>query len=522
MSEKDNKVMHWADQAARRIIAEKGEKELYTVAAGITPSGVVHLGNFREIITADLVRRALADAGKNVRFIYSWDNYDVFRKVPVNMPDQDLLAKYLRMPITEVPDTMACKHNSYAEHNEKEAEEPLPIVDIHPEFLRQAVKYQNCAYAGQIRTAMKHRGIIKEILDKYREEPLEYGWYPASIFCEKCKKDTTDITSYDEEYMISYNCECGFANTFDIRKKGIIKLLWRVDWPMRWSYEDVDFESGGKDHFAAGGSYDTAKQIVKLFDHTAPTSIRYEWIGIKGGKQLHSSTGNVVTLKQALEIYEPAIVRFLFAGTRPEAEFAVSFDLDVLKIYEDFDKCERIYFKQDEASEKDYLKQKRIYELSAVKLPKKMPYQPSFRHLTSVLQIHENDVKKATEEFNAYVKTKEDKEKLNDRMNCALNWIKFYAPDEFKFSIQKDANGVELDDRQKKALHMTAEILDKNLDDTALHEEFYRICKELNLETMDFFKAAYMVLIRKQKGPRLASFILTIGKEKVKELFEKV
>ena len=77
---------HWADIYADKIIREKGDKELYTCASGITPSGTVHIGNFREIISVELVVRALRAKGKNVRFIYSWDDYDVFRKVPKNMP----------------------------------------------------------------------------------------------------------------------------------------------------------------------------------------------------------------------------------------------------------------------------------------------------------------------------------------------------------------------------------------------------------------------------------------------------
>jgi molybdate transport repressor ModE-like protein len=88
---------HWADLNAEKVIREKGEKPLYTCASGITPSGTVHIGNFREIISVDLVVRALRDRGKQVRFIYSWDDYDVFRKVPKNMPQGELLAKYLRM-----------------------------------------------------------------------------------------------------------------------------------------------------------------------------------------------------------------------------------------------------------------------------------------------------------------------------------------------------------------------------------------------------------------------------------------
>ena len=73
----DKKLLcHWADRVADNIVSERGERDLYTCASGITPSGTVHIGNFREIITVDLVVRALRDRGKNVRFIYSWDDYD--------------------------------------------------------------------------------------------------------------------------------------------------------------------------------------------------------------------------------------------------------------------------------------------------------------------------------------------------------------------------------------------------------------------------------------------------------------
>ena len=104
MSEK-NVSTHWADIYADKIIREKGDKECYTCASGITPSGTVHIGNFREIISVDLVVKALRAKGKNVRFIYSWDDYDVFRKVPKNMPQPELLETFLRKPITLVPDT---------------------------------------------------------------------------------------------------------------------------------------------------------------------------------------------------------------------------------------------------------------------------------------------------------------------------------------------------------------------------------------------------------------------------------
>ncbi|MBN2112012.1 lysine--tRNA ligase [Candidatus Woesearchaeota archaeon] len=516
-------VLHWADQAARKIIDERGDKEQYVIAAGITPSGVIHIGNFREIITIDLIRRGLESLGKKVRFLYSWDDYDVFRKVPANMPDQDFLKKFLRTPITDVPDTDRC-HESYARHNEAPVEEAIPIVGINPQYLYQHKKYKNCEYAKEMKTALESTEKIKEILNKFRKEPLEDSWLPVSIFCEKCKKDTITSLEYPGGYNLAYECDCGHKDTFDFRKKGIAKLKWRIDWPMRWAYEKVDFESGGKDHFAAGGAFWTGQMILKdIFKAKLFPSIRYEWISIKGGKQLHSSTGNVVTLNQLLEIYEPAIARYLFAGTRPEAEFAISFDLDVLKIYEDFDKCERIYFDKEEGiSGKEKEKQKRIYELSCVKIPKKMPFQPSFRHLTNMLQIHEMDIGKAMKEYD--LKTEGDKKKFRARAQCCINWLMHYADDNFKFKVKDDVPpGLELSAGQKKALAKIADVLKTDVKgDAELHEKIYGISQEAGIKPAELFKAAYKVLINKEKGPRLANFILTIGKKRVISLFEKI
>lgn len=59
-----NKSIHWADQTAEKIMDTWGEKDLYTCASGITPSGTVHVGNFREMISVELVVRALREIGR--------------------------------------------------------------------------------------------------------------------------------------------------------------------------------------------------------------------------------------------------------------------------------------------------------------------------------------------------------------------------------------------------------------------------------------------------------------------------
>jgi lysyl-tRNA synthetase class 1 len=252
-----NESVHWADRYAEQLIMKKGDKPSYMMAAGITPSGTIHMGNFREVITADLIKRALEEKGKKVNFIYSWDDNDVFRKVPKNLPNQDQLEKELRKPVFNIIDPFGC-HKSYAEHFEKEFEQDLPIVGISPEFIYQHKEYQNCRYAEEIKIALQKKEQIKEILNKFRKEPLTDDWLPIFVFCDKCGRDTIRSIDWNGDYQLTYACDCGHQETFDFRKKGNVTLRWRIDWPARWHHYKEDFESAGKDHFAAGGSVTTS------------------------------------------------------------------------------------------------------------------------------------------------------------------------------------------------------------------------------------------------------------------------
>ncbi len=523
----DSQSFHWTDVAAENIIREKGDKKEYTVAAGITPSGVVHIGNFREIMTVDLVKRALEKKGKKVRFIYSWDDYDVFRKVPKGMPKEKELENALRKPIVDTPDTYGC-HNSYAEHNEKAVEEDVKIVGISPEFIYQHKKYRQGAYTKHIKEALENNEKIKEILNRYREEPLEDSWLPITMFCEKCQKDTLKELKWLGNYDIHYLCECGHEEKFDFKKKPLLKLKWRIDWPMRWAHENVDFEPGGKDHSTVGGSFDTGKQIIKVvWNKEAPTYVMYDFIQVKGGKgKMSSSSGNVVTLKDVTEVYEPEIARYIFSGTRPNKEFSISFDADVITLYEEFDNVERTYYENKDKKlkdlDKDVIKRIVAYELSVIgKIPKFMPYQPGFRHLTTILQIHSLDVDKTIRFLEKELKNENDKMRLKVRAECARNWLEKHAPEEFKFSLQEKSN-VKLDVKEKKLFHEIAENLEsREWTDKELHEEMYILCQNNQIEPKLFFKTAYNILINKDKGPRLASFILEIGRKKVAELLKK-
>ena len=535
----ENELCHWADTQAARIIKEKGERDLYTCASGITPSGTVHIGNFREIITVDLIVRALRDRGKNVRFIYSWDDYDVFRKVPANMPNPEELSKYLRFPITMVPDTFGRDEN-YARHHEKDIENQLPRVGIHPEFLYQASRYRANRYAEGMKIAMQKRDVIKECLNAYRDDehkmkPEDVYW-PVAAFCCKCNKDETEIIDYDGEYGITYKCKaCGHVEKGDLRTSKEFKLGWRVDWPMRWNEEKVCFEPGGKDHISPGGSYDTAKLVSKkLYGWDAPVTMKYDFVKLKGvpGK-MSSSKGKVISLVDALEVYQPEVLRYIFASNKVDHEFSISFDLDVLTIYEAYDRTERIVWGDELPKEKDekkresiILREKRIYELSQIEsgMPKVKPYQVPFRLLTTLLQTYSGDIDAVIKSLGD-VKP-EQEECLRRRAQCAWYWITESAPDcaaDMCFRIRDD--GSKAEDITGDMLTAVKRVRDEVVPkvgtfptDKDCQQAMYAIATELGLEAKALFTALYHAIIDKDQGPRLASFMKIIGKDKLSKI----
>lgn len=505
--------LFWADQIARKILKEFPKEKIYTSAAGITPSGTIHIGNFREIITVDLIDRALKDLGKKTRFIYSWDDYDRLRKIPKNVPDPEILKPFMFKPGVSAPDPWGC-HKSYVEHFEKKVEESLPKVGIKPEFIYQSKMYKKCTYSEDIKESLQKKDKIRVVLNKFRKEPLSKKWWPLGIYCEKCGRDKVKVKDYDGEYTVKYYCECGHEGSIDFRKNGSVKLPWRVDWPMRWRYENVNCEGGGKDHSAPGGSLDTGHEICsKIFNQKPPVRFMYDFITIKNtGGKMSSSIGDVVTLDDMLEIYIPEIVRFIFAGTKPVKEFAISFDEDVIKVYEDFYKVERIYY-GEESSKKEHWS--RVYEMSCVTKPsKKIPSQPSFRRAITLINIY-NDVDKALDSIGS---SKRNKEVLT----AAKNWLEKYAPEKYKFSLDNGGwDKAKLSKKQEHSLIELSKELSKNIKEDELVGIFKTISENNGITMKEFFNGVYTVLFGKDSGPRLSQFIMAVGKEKIAKILKK-
>lgn len=529
MPEVENSL-YWADQLADTIIDTFPDKETYTVASGITPSGLTHIGHFREIITVDLVAKALQDKGKQVRFIYSWDDFDRFRKVPQNVPDD--FEQYIGRPVHRVPDPGDC-HDSYAAHFEDALEEQLAPLNMDIEYIYQHEMFRNCVYSNLMKQAATNRDKIRDILNQFRNRnELGNDWMPLRVYCPDCGKDFTTITDYDEEYLLTITCdECGDEKTVDFSQQGVVKPPWRVDWPMRWVYEDVVFEPGGKDHSAAGSSRDTGKRIVEqVFDRTAPIYQMYDFVNIKGQEgKMSSSTGNVVEIGDALAVYEPAVFRYVFASTKPRKEFDLAFDEEIFQVYKNFDDAESLYFGEDSLdNEKREEHVKRVYELSQVNIPEEKPVRIPFKHAALLAQLFDQgEWEEAVPESLAqtgHIKNPEtlpavQRRLVLQRLEKALFWAEHYAPDRYDYTLNQAAPDMDVTREQEYALERIHDYIVDTDDFTDAKQVLFDIKDDAGLKTKQFFQTMYQVLFSRDHGPQVDTILQAADTEQLRALF---
>jgi lysyl-tRNA synthetase class 1 len=252
--------------------------------------------------------------------------------------------------------------------------------------------------------------------------------------------------------------------------------------------------------------------------------------------KISSSSGEVVDLGDLLKVYTPELVRFLFAGTRPNTEFTISFDLDVIKIYEDYDKTERIAWKIEPAKdEAAYRRERRIYELSQVAadsagktLPlenKTPPFQVPFRHLCNLIQIADGDIEKALSDMAAKPDGPQADQMpaLRSRALCAKYWAEHCAPEEFRFRLRNAGAGQpELTAAEISGLKMLRDDVITKIetfcDDKSCASAIYAAAEKAGLDGKALFRAAYQALIGKDQGPRLANFLRSIDKQRLLDI----
>ncbi len=489
--------MHWADVEASELPPEP------LIATGITPSGPIHLGSLREILTGDAIKRA-SDSGK---LLYIADSIDPLRRVYPFL--EESYEQYVGMPLHDIP-CICGSHASYADHYLEPFLETIEQLGIECSVKYTHKMYAEGLYEGAIRKLIESRNVVAQILSEKANRQLEDSWYPYNPICNDCGRlGTTDILSFEDPF-VHYRCKCGNQGKADIRTDDG-KLPWRCDWPARWWILGVDCEPLGKDHATSGGSWDTGTEIIKkVFGTPPPHPVVYEWIQLKGKGAMSSSSGIAIKGEDILAMLEPEIIRFLLMKTKPQSHIDFDPALPLLDLVEEYDQIESKYY--DGELEED---EKRTYELSqADGIPEYPPTRVPYRHLVNLVQIYDS-VDDMWEISVGDECGPDDYERLIERAEKVRYWIDNFAPDFVKFSIKKEMPDVTLDENQRLFLEKylsSLEEIDEWRDDL-LHSLVHSTAEEVNLSKGKAFSIFYTILLGQKRGPKLGRFLMQIDRE---------
>ncbi|MFI7599931.1 lysine--tRNA ligase [Actinoplanes sp. NPDC049681] len=565
-------AVDWVSRFADEVIAEAQRRspgQPVVCASGLSPSGPIHLGNLREVMTPHLVADEIRRRGHEVVHLISWDDYDRFRKVPAGIDAS--WAEHIGKPLTAVPAPPGSRFPNWAEHFKAAMIDSLAELGVEYRGISQTEMYTSGAYREQILLAMRERARIDAILDRYRTKgrtatpkanakldeadaaaaaeaaegsgaadeddgTASTGYYPYKPYCGGCGKDTTTVTGYDDATTaMTYLCACGFTETVLLSEFNRGKLVWKVDWPMRWAYEGVHFEPSGVDHSSPGSSFVVGGQIVQeVFGGVQPIGPMYAFVGISGMAKMSSSRGAVPTPADALAIMEAPLLRWMYARRRPNQSFKVAFDAEIQRLYDEWDALEA-KIEVGTAAPADDSAHDRAVRTASVTLPR-TPVPVAYRTLASIVDIttgHDEQTLRILRDLDPR-RPVTDLAQVRPRLDRAQAWVMTQLPAEARTQVRTEPDKellASLDDDQRESLRLLAAGLDENWSLDGLTTLVYGVPKvmaglppdtkptaELKVAQRSFFVLVYRLLIGKETGPRLPTLLLAVGADRIRTL----
>jgi len=504
--------MHWADVIAEEIM-KKSDRPL--IAAGISPTGHIHVGSLREAITAEAVRSALKSKGSDVKMVYLIDSFDPLRKRYTFLPES--FEEHVGKPICRIPCPYG-EYETYADYFIQPFLKAITALGVKCEIIWTHELYERGMFAETIDASFTKRDKVIEILTEVAQKEKNENYAPYNPLCPKCGRfvKQPDFESYEYPY-VEYRCDrCGHEGKADIRK-GDGKLTWRLEWPAKWKMFGISAEPFGKDHAAAGGSYDTGVRIVKeVFGGEAPRPIPYEFVQLKGKGQMHKSTGSPVTGTDAINMTPPEVLMYTFLRVNPERHIDYDSEMGILDMADEYDRMESFHFEggATEAEENSVA----AYRISMHdRMPEKKPIHIPYRHLVNVVQMADDlegvvSILRRNGDF--IDAADEDAERLKKRISCIRFWLNGFAPDVVKFSVFKDMPDVKLSTAEKSYIGSLVPLLSASewkAED--IHAIVSESGKSSDIGTKGGFQALYKILINRTSGPRLGHFLATMEKD---------
>ncbi|MBI2589694.1 lysine--tRNA ligase [Candidatus Berkelbacteria bacterium] len=520
----------WAAERAERV--SKRHAPPYVVSDWKTPSGHIHVGALRGVLLHDAVTRVLREREYETRYIYGFDDFDPFDKVPADF--DPAYEQYLGMPMRFVPapdnknrpsNGVVTFENNFGRYFADEFEMVYRSLGVESETLYSSREYEQGTFNEAIRLVLEHAQLVGQVYNEVvkhrsadRVGKALLPDYPVNIRCEACGKiASTEIIAWDGEQAV-YRCGDtaeAWANGCGHQGKrspfnGGAKLPWKIEWAAKWFVYKSDIEGAGKDHYTKGGSRDVAGAVFeRLFApqlerdyERVPEDLFYEHIYLDGRKM--STSKGVGVSATTFTAQAPAeILRLLMIRPRPRTGIEFRTDADQLPdLYDEYDRLLQIFHKNRTSSEGA------VYKAVRLEPSKEAPkYVVRFRVLANLIQQPAFAIKAYAEDEKNSPLTQSENAELNARVTAAQRWLAQFKGRKL-FNFQLTLPKLELSDHQKKFLEDLAQALaDTNWVSDQLTEVIRVSANKTSLEVREAFMTLYQVLGGVRSGPRLGAWL---------------
>ncbi len=318
----------WPFEEARKLLARypdgpaKGEVLFET---GYGPSGLPHIGTFAEVVRTTMVRRAYALLSDvPTRLVAFSDDMDGFRKVPDNLPQQDMLRAYLGRPLSAVPDPFGT-HASLGAHNNARLRAFLDGFGFDYEFVSSTDCYRSGRFDTALREVLAHYDDVIAVILPTLGPERRATYAPFLPLCPRTGVVLqVPLVARDAAAgTVSYiDPDSGETVTVPVTG-GRCKLQWKVDWAMRWVALGVDYEMAGKDLI---DSVALSGRIARILGAKPPEGFNYELFLDAAGTKISKSKGNGLGVDEWLA-YGPPESLALYMYQNPRKAKRLHFDV---------------------------------------------------------------------------------------------------------------------------------------------------------------------------------------------------
>ena len=504
----------WPFEEARALLKryEKAppEKGYMLFETGYGPSGLPHIGTFGEVLRTTMIRRAFEVISDiPTRLICFSDDLDGMRKVPGNVPQQDMLAQHMHKPLTSVPDPFG-EYESFGHYNNAMLRRFLDTFGFDYEFYSAREFYRTGQFDEVLlRAAERYDDVMAVMLKSLREERQETYSIFLPIHPETGRVLYVPLKNVDAaKGEITFDDEDGREWTLPVTG-GNVKLQWKPDFGARWAALDVDFEMYGKEHATNTPIYD---RICEILGGRKPNHFSYELFLDENGQKISKSSGNGISIDEWLTYASTESLSY-FMYLKPKTAKRMHFDV-IPKAVDEYHQQLRAYPTQDAAGQVN----NPVFHIHAGDVPAS-DMVVSFAMLLNIASVSGAEDKDTLWGFIRRYAPDASAEK-NPQMDQAAGFAVRYYNDFVKPAKTYRAPT----DQERTAMLDLAERLrvwDGPLEDEALQTMVFAVGNDHGFDPLrSWFTALYEVLLGASQGPRFGGFIALYGVDETVALIE--